>query len=902
MANKVKSELSLDTAKTLANLQKLTDTLNQTASTLNKTSLSFSNIKKAIDNNTSVMNKTANLYKAANKEFKDTGKELKNVTEKTKQTTKEQKNLGKETKSSATTMAAAFGEVGVAVSATLGVLKSITSTIGNLAKKIEEMVKPQAEYIEDLNFLDNAYGKANNSGKQLLDTLNQMVGYDPTTLIKQTAIFRQMGNALDMDAEVADKLAGNLTKLTVDVKSITGQDLQKVASKFQSAMAGNIRAVRAYGVDVTQAALQQEALRLGIDRQISDFSRAEKSILTYIAMERQLSTANGDLSRTVNSVGNQWEIFKNQIAQLGRLIGGFFIPILKAILPVLNGIIMALNTIISLIMSFFGIDAESFSQEFGSVSSGVDDLADSFDDMADSASGAGKAAKEAQKSLRGFDKLNNITTPTSSGGSSGGGGGTSGSIGGIDPKLLSFLDDYNLHLEDMNNWAAKIRDKIMSWLGFTKIVNEETGKVTYKFQGIGKVIENIRRLAKDIFNSPFGELYTTLVGMGGPLNFIYVHLGKILATNDEVWEGFKTAIQTAFETVQPLFDFFTNTVIPGIGAAFEWLHNNVIKPFSDFIDSVFTSVWEDTLLPIIDRFNKELLPVLIETFEELWNDVIKPGADLLAQVLTPIIETVIGVLDILWKNVLSPLINFVLNNVFDTLKTGVEIIKTVVIPVIKNFITSLTWLWQNVLGPVVNFVKDVVLNVINVVTSKVKSRFEAIRNVFTNLIEFVKDVFTGNWSGALSRVKDIFINMFKPIIDTIDSVKKALGNIGTSASNLWNGTLGKLFGGGKAEGGIWNNGIWSPIKAYAGGGFPSRGEIFMARETRGPELVGRIGSSTAVLNNDQILEQMTIAVARGMAASGNQEKQVNIIAEADTEGLLNFISFKNASKNRQYGL
>ena len=76
----------------------------------------------------------------------------------------------------------------------------------------------------------------------------------------------------------------------------------------------------------------------------------------------------------------------------------------------------------------------------------------------------------------------------------------------------------------------------------------------------------------------------------------------------------------------------------------------------------------------------------------------------------------------------------------------------------------------------------------------------------------------------------------------------------------------------------------------------------MARETRGPELVGRIGSSTAVLNNDQILEQMTIAVARGMAASGNQEKQVNIIAEADTEGLLNFINFKNASKNRQYGL
>jgi len=76
----------------------------------------------------------------------------------------------------------------------------------------------------------------------------------------------------------------------------------------------------------------------------------------------------------------------------------------------------------------------------------------------------------------------------------------------------------------------------------------------------------------------------------------------------------------------------------------------------------------------------------------------------------------------------------------------------------------------------------------------------------------------------------------------------------------------------------------------------------MARETKGPEMVGRIGSSTAVLNNDQILEQMTIAVARGIAASGGKERPVQIIAEGDIEGLLNFINFKNASKNRQYGL
>jgi hypothetical protein len=104
----------------------------------------------------------------------------------------------------------------------------------------------------------------------------------------------------------------------------------------------------------------------------------------------------------------------------------------------------------------------------------------------------------------------------------------------------------------------------------------------------------------------------------------------------------------------------------------------------------------------------------------------------------------------------------------------------------------------------------------------------------------------------------------------------------------------------KADGGLYSNGVWRPMKTYANGGFPSYGELFVARE-KGPELVGRIGNSTAVMNNDQILDQMTIAVARGMAAN-KQDANVNIIAQGDAEGMMDFIKFKQISRNRQYGL
>lgn len=54
---------------------------------------------------------------------------------------------------------------------------------------------------------------------------------------------------------------------------------------------------------------------------------------------------------------------------------------------------------------------------------------------------------------------------------------------------------------------------------------------------------------------------------------------------------------------------------------------------------------------------------------------------------------------------------------------------------------------------------------------------------------------------------------------------------------------------------------WPSLKwsTYAAGGFPSVGEMFIAREA-GPEMVGSINGRTAVANNDQIVE----AVSRGV--------------------------------------
>ena len=66
----------------------------------------------------------------------------------------------------------------------------------------------------------------------------------------------------------------------------------------------------------------------------------------------------------------------------------------------------------------------------------------------------------------------------------------------------------------------------------------------------------------------------------------------------------------------------------------------------------------------------------------------------------------------------------------------------------------------------------------------------------------------------------------------------------------------------------------SSFSTYARGGFPTEGEMFIAREA-GPELVGSIGNRSAVVNNDQIVSAVSQgvyqAVVQAMSQAGGDQ-------------------------------
>ncbi len=87
--------------------------------------------------------------------------------------------------------------------------------------------------------------------------------------------------------------------------------------------------------------------------------------------------------------------------------------------------------------------------------------------------------------------------------------------------------------------------------------------------------------------------------------------------------------------------------------------------------------------------------------------------------------------------------------------------------------------------------------------------------------------------------------------------------------------------------------------AYASGGYPQTGELYLAREN-GSEMVGRIGSRNAVANNDQIADALARALRPMLGSGGSGTTNVTVKMDSATVAKASMKGQK--ALNRQYNI
>lgn len=309
---------------------------------------------------------------------------------------------------------------------------AVAITFRKIGHFIAQAVTESNKYQEDLNLFTVALGQYAAEAQNYAEKVSDVMGIDPAQWLRNQGVFNTLLTGFGDTAERAQLMSQNLTQLGYDISSFFNISIEDAMQKLQSGISGELEPLRRLGYDLSQARLEQTALNLGIKESVANMTQAEKAELRYYAIMTQVTTAQGDMARTLEAPANQLRILQAQLKQAARAIGNIFIPALNAILPYAIAVVQVIREIANALANLAGFKLTEVDYSgVNSAAVGAGSLADNLDDAAG-------AAKKLKQYTAGFDELNVFAPNTGSGSGAGAGG-----AGGFDFDLptYDFLGD-----------------------------------------------------------------------------------------------------------------------------------------------------------------------------------------------------------------------------------------------------------------------------------------------------------------------------------------------------------------------------------------------------------------------------------------------------------------------------
>lgn len=309
---------------------------------------------------------------------------------------------------------------------------AVAITFRKIGHFIAQAVTESNKYQEDLNLFTVALGQYAAEAQNYAEKVSDVMGIDPAQWLRNQGVFNTLLTGFGDTAERAQLMSQNLTQLGYDISSFFNISIEDAMQKLQSGISGELEPLRRLGYDLSQARLEQTALNLGVKESVANMTQAEKAELRYYAIMTQVTTAQGDMARTLEAPANQLRILQAQLTQAARAIGNIFIPALNAILPYAIAVVQVIREIANALANLAGFKLTEVDY------SGVNNTAVGAGSLADNLDDAAGAAKKLKQYTAGFDELNVFAPNTGSGSGAGAGG-----AGGFDFDLptYDFLGD-----------------------------------------------------------------------------------------------------------------------------------------------------------------------------------------------------------------------------------------------------------------------------------------------------------------------------------------------------------------------------------------------------------------------------------------------------------------------------
>lgn len=556
-------------------------------------------------------------------------------------------NIGKNIKASGASISSFFARMKSGFSSQ----RKLSSGFGGIASKLTKLVigvnaakgafnglKSAMDYSSNLtevqNVVDVGFGKYKSKIEDLAKTSIQDYGMSELTAKQIAGRFQAMGTAVGFSQKKMSGMSTELTKLSADMASFYNEDQEKVAKSMQSVFTGTTQPLRKYGIDLTQATLEEWAHKQGVDANMKSMSQAEKTMLRYQYVISQTGAAQGDFARTSNTWANQTRMLKQNFQQLGSTIGQIAINAFKPFVKAMNSTLVQLDKFAKsardALGKIFGWEYEEGGGVTQNYKDDMEDAADGASDTADATKKATKAQKEFNKQLQGFDRLNNLTSSknkdndgtgkgsgTSVGNLSNIGSGSGGKWKQKDSIFKKFESDIDT-LEKLGKKISTTLSKAMEDIDWKSIYEKAAGFGS----GLASFLNGLfaggegARLFSDLGSTIANSLNTVLTGLNSfATTFSWDEFGRNLGIGIN---GFFTTWDAGLTA--DTFNNMVNGVLTAMTSALNRIHWDLIaKRIGELIKGIDTKGIGENFGKLVNSIVNALYTLVSN--KETWKDL-----------------------------------------------------------------------------------------------------------------------------------------------------------------------------------------------------------------------------------------------------------------------------------------
>lgn len=686
-----------------------------------------------------------------------------------------------------------------------------------MAQTLKRAFTSGMEAIESESLFNTTFGGMQDATRAWSEDMRRLIGINPYETRKQASYFMNMYRGFNIAEKKAAKYAMDMTSLSNDFASYFNmKSLEEASSKITSVLAGEVRPLKQYGINLDEATTKSAGLRYGIAQVNKEMTQQEKieTRTRYLQELAQQMGITGDAMRTISSPANQLRIMlstlKDISIQVGRIMSSAFMMVAPAIIFILNLVRTLVTILASVFQAITGVEKFSFGDGLDmnknmNLPQANKGLGGINDGLKKTQKGAKKVREEFKKWLAPFDEIikfdmNNTAPKTPTGGSGGGG------VGGAD--LGAGLDMGN----DFKNDVFKLPEGLQKVARVFKKIGDVIRWVGKQFSPLLKSAGVFLGIMTVITTYANRHLWTT-----GLLGKAYQALVKPLRYMRLAWRGMNTS----------------NKLMVGglalvIGSFIHLYQNN--EKFKKSVDKMAESV-KKKAKEIADAFVKMLKDIGLTDFAK---DVEKFFSELDISDSLAWIGLITGSLMIVGSVILklSPLFKLlgsVIGKVFGVIVKFGGLLKTIFMG-LGSFIAGLSTPILVVIGVVVAIVALMVAYAKSnkEAMDQVKAMWKAIKDIFGGIKDLIVGLFTKDdklVDKGLKKIQDGFKSLFDNLGKFIlgfgkwigkfiwDLIAKGLSAIGDffNGIKIW---IGEFFNGL----GMWFsqsiNGIWNSITKF----------------------------------------------------------------------------------------